>query len=315
MGKGEGRILSMERVMEGIRGREIHIPRLISIHAVSEWLRRNGLYGLGIAMTSLVILVAILAPILSPHDPIFQDAKIRLKPPAWAEGGSREYPLGTDQLGRDILSRLLYGARVSLIVGTIAVFLSGTVGVVLGLVSGYLEGRVDTLIMGVADAQLAFPGVLLAIAVIAVLGPSFRNLLIVLTVSGWVGFARLVRGTTLSVKQVDFVLASRSVGATDIRIIFHHILPHVITPVLAIANIRVCMMILAESSLSFLGLGVQPPTPTWGSMISDGRVYIWQAPWLSIFPGLAIVFTVLGFTYLGDWLRVVLDPKYRGRGR
>ena len=277
---------------------------------VLAWARRNILHSLGIAMTTLVVLVAILAPLLSPHDPTLQDAKIRLSPPIWAEEGSPEFPLGTDQLGRDLLSRIFFGARISLIVSICAVLLAGMFGVILGLISGYLEGRAETLIMGIADAQLAFPSVLLAIAIIAILGPSFTNVLLVLTISGWVIFARLVRGTSLSVKQTDFILASRSVGAPDQRIIFRHILPHVITPVIAVANIQVGQMILAESALSFLGLGVQPPTPTWGGMISDGRVYIWQAPWLSIFPGLAIVFTVLGITYLGDWLRVSLDPKY-----
>ncbi len=277
---------------------------------VLAWARRNILHSLGIAMTTVVVLVAILAPLLSPHDPTLQDAKIRLSPPIWAEEGSPDFPLGTDQLGRDLLSRIFFGARISLIVSICAVLLAGMFGVILGLISGYLEGSAETLIMGIADAQLAFPSVLLAIAIIAILGPSFTNVLLVLTISGWVIFARLVRGTTLSVKQTDFILASRSVGTPGQRIIFRHILPHVITPVIAVANIQVGQMILAESALSFLGLGVQPPTPTWGGMISDGRVYIWQAPWLSIFPGLAIVFTVLGITYLGDWLRVSLDPKY-----
>lgn len=277
---------------------------------VLSWASRNVLHSLGIAMTLLVILVALLAPLISPHDPTLQDSKIRLSPPAWADEGSAEFLLGADNLGRDLLSRVFFGARISLIVSICAVLLAGLFGVVLGLLSGYLEGRLETLIMGVADAQLAFPSVLLAIAIIAVLGPSFGNVLLVLTISGWVIFARLVRGTTLSVKQTDFILASRSVGAPDYLIIFRHILPHVVTPVIAVANIQVGQMILAESALSFLGLGVQPPTPTWGGMISDGRVYIWQAPWLSIFPGMAIVFTVLGITYLGDWLRIVLDPKY-----
>ena len=264
-------------------------------------------------MTLLVVLVAILAPVLSPQDPTLQDAKIRLKAPMWAEDGSSEFPLGTDQLGRDLLSRIFFGARISLIVAVCAVFLAGMFGVILGLISGYLEGRIETFIMGIADAQLAFPSILLAVAIIVVLGPSFTNVLLVLTISGWVIFARLVRGTTLSVKQTDFVLASRSLGASDTRIIFQHILPHVITPVIAVANIQLGQMILAESALSFLGLGVQPPIPTWGGMVGDGRVYIWQAPWLSVFPGLAIVFTVLGITYLGDLIRVTLDPKYARR--
>ena len=301
--------MAVERPMANVIPERGNARRL-TLRFVLSWASRNVLHSLGITMTVLVILVALLAPLLSPHDPTLQDAKIRLDPPLWAEEGNREFPLGTDHLGRDLLSRIFFGARISLIVSICAVLLAGLFGVALGLISGYLEGRVETLIMGVADAQLAFPSVLLAIAIISVLGPSFANVLLVLTISGWVIFARLVRGTTLSVKQADFILASRSVGAPDHRIIFRHILPHVVTPVIAVANIQVGQMILAESALSFLGLGVQPPTPTWGGMISDGRVYMWQAPWLSVFPGLAIVFTVLGITYLGDWLRVVLDPKY-----
>lgn len=270
------------------------------------------MYFLGAVMVSVVVLAGILAPVLAPHDPVLQDTPMRLTPPVWSEGGSREYLLGTDQLGRDMVSRLLYGARISLFIAAIAVALSGSVGLVLGLISGQLGGRVDTLIMGVADAQLAFPSVLLAIAIVAVLGTSFQNLVLVLTISGWVGFARIARGTALSVKQKDFVLAARAVGAGDGRIMFRHILPQVITSIVAIANIRLTMTILAESALSFLGLGVQPPTATWGSMVSDGRGYIWNAPWICIFPGLAIIWTVLGFTYLGEWVRIKLDPKYRG---
>ena len=301
--------MAVERAAEDVFP-ERRLSRRKGLAFVLSWARQHVLHSLGITMTALVVAVALLAPLISPHDPTLQDSKIRLSPPAWAEEGSAEFPLGADNLGRDLLSRIFYGARVSLIVGICAVLLAGLFGVVLGLLSGYLEGRFETLIMGIADAQLAFPSVLLAIAIIAILGPSFGNVLLVLTISGWVIFARLVRGTTLSVKQTDFILASRSVGAPDYRIIFRHILPHVVTPVIAVANIQVGQMILAESALSFLGLGVQPPTPTWGGMISDGRVYIWQAPWLSVFPGMAIVFTVLGITYLGDWLRIVLDPKY-----
>jgi len=301
--------MAVERAAEDVFP-EGRLYRRRGLAFVLSWARQHVLHSLGITMTALVVAVALLAPLISPHDPTLQDSKIRLSPPAWAEEGSAEFPLGADNLGRDLLSRIFYGARVSLIVGICAVLLAGLFGVVLGLLSGYLEGRFETLIMGIADAQLAFPSVLLAIAIIAILGPSFGNVLLVLTISGWVIFARLVRGTTLSVKQTDFILASRSVGAPDYRIIFRHILPHVVTPVIAVANIQVGQMILAESALSFLGLGVQPPTPTWGGMISDGRVYIWQAPWLSVFPGMAIVFTVLGITYLGDWLRIVLDPKY-----
>ena len=302
----------MHGLKKDLPGRGKRRPRVISFNAIYKRVRRNGMYFLGAVMASLVILAGILAPVLAPHDPIMQDTKMRLTPPVWAEGGTREYLLGTDQLGRDVVSRLLYGARISLIVATIAVFLSGSVGLVLGLVSGHLGGRIDTLIMGVADAQLAFPSVLLAIAIVSVLGTSFQNLLLVLTISGWVGFARIARGTALSVKQKDFVLAARSVGAGDGRIIFRHILPQVITSIVAVTNIRLTMTILAESALSFLGLGVQPPTATWGSMVSDGRGYIWNAPWICIFPGLAITWTVLGFTYLGEWVRVTLDPKYRG---
>jgi ABC-type dipeptide/oligopeptide/nickel transport system permease subunit len=271
------------------------------------------MYAVGTLIIVTVVFAAVFAPILAPHDPTLQNSPKRLLPPVWVAGGDATYPFGTDQLGRDVLSRLLYGARISLAVGVAASIVAAVVGVLLGLTAGFREGPIDTVIMGIVDTQMAFPFILLAIAVMAFLGSSLINVIVVLVISNWVVFARLVRGAVLSVKHSEFVLAARTLGASNIRIVFRHILPQLVAPIIVMTNIQVAQMILAESSLSFLGLGVQPPTPTWGGILSDSRRYMAQSAWLSIFPGLAIVFTVLGVIYLGDLIRVTLDPKYRGR--
>lgn len=254
----------------------------------------------------------ICAPWLAPHDPVAQDVRIRLQPPVWVEGGTWKHFLGSDPLGRDVFSRLIYGSRVSLMVAVFSVLIGGLVGVTMGLVSGYIGGAYDIVIMGIADAQLAFPFLLLALAVMAAFGPGITNVIIVLALDGWVVFGRLVRGITLSVRERDFVEAARASGAGPIRTMRVHILPHVLSPVIVLANLQLGYMILTEAALSFLGVGINPPTPTWGNMISDGRNYIWEDPWLSVIPGVVLVLSVLGFTYFGDWLRVRLDPKYRG---
>ncbi len=271
----------------------------------------KALHLLGVLIVLVLIITGLLAPWLAPKDPLAQDVRTRLRPPVWGRGGTWVHPLGTDQLGRDVLSRLIYGSRVSLLVGFFSVIIGGAIGLITGLSSGYLGGAYDTVIMGVADAQLAFPFILLALAIMAALGPGLTNVIIVLSISGWVVFARLVRGITLSAKEKDFVEAARAVGAGPVRIIGVHVLPQVLSPVIVLANLQLGYLILAEAALSFLGIGINPPTPTWGNMISDGRNYIWEAPWLSVLPGIALVLTVLGFTYFGDWMRVRLDPKYR----
>jgi peptide/nickel transport system permease protein len=271
--------------------------------------RRTALFGL--VVVAAVALAALLAPVLAPFDPVAQDLGQRLRPPGWAGPGSRAHWLGTDHLGRDILGRILFGARIALVVGLAAVVIAGTLGLAIGLVSGYFGGRVDDLFMRLADIQLAFPFILLALAVIGVLGPSLRNIIAVVGVSGWVAYARIVRGEVLSLREREFVQAARAVGSPPARIIVRHIVPNAFTPWLVIATLDMARVITVESALSFLGLGVPPPTPTWGAMLADGRVYMSTAWWLATFPGLAILVTVLGINLLGDGLRDTLDPRLK----
>jgi peptide/nickel transport system permease protein len=252
---------------------------------------------------------AILAPLIVPSDPTAQEITLRLKPPGWRTPDGRTYLLGTDHLGRDILSRLIFGARISLIIGFSAVAIAGTLGTLIGLVAGYRGGRVDDLCMRLTDTMLAMPFILLALAVIAVLGPSLRNIIFVLGITSWVSYARVVRGEVLTLRTREFIVAARALGSGGRRIVFGHLLPNVLTPVIVIATLEVARMVILESALSFLGLGVQPPTPTWGGMLADGRAYLSSAWWLATLPGLSIMLTVLGINLLGDWLRDVLDPR------
>jgi peptide/nickel transport system permease protein len=270
---------------------------------------RDRLAMLGVTCIACTILAAVLAPLLSPADPFHNSLLDRLTPPMWAAGGTLRYPLGTDTLGRDVLTRLLYGARVSLLIGLSAVVLAGAVGVGLGLVSGYYGGRVDDVLMRLGDIQLAFPILVLAIAILAVLGASLANVIVVLGLSGWVTYARIVRGETLSLTQREFVEAARGIGVPDHLILWRHILPSVLPPVTVVATFSVARIIIAEASLSFLGLGVPPPMPSWGAMLDEGRNYITTGWWLAMFPGLAIFLLVLGINLVGDWLRDVLDPR------
>jgi peptide/nickel transport system permease protein len=271
--------------------------------------RRTALFGL--VVVAAVALAALAAPALAPFDPVAQDIGQRLKPPGWAAPDGRAHWLGTDHLGRDILGRILFGARIALVVGLAAVAIAGTLGLAIGLVSGYFGGRVDDLFMRLADIQLAFPFILLALAVIGVLGPSLRNIIAVVGVSGWVVYARIVRGEVLSLREREFVQAARAVGSTPARVIMRHVVPNAFTPWLVIATLDMARVIIVESALSFLGLGVPPPTPTWGGMLADGRVYMSTAWWLATFPGLAILVTVLGINLLGDGLRDTLDPRLK----
>ncbi len=273
-------------------------------------MRRRPLWLWG-SLGALVGLAAasILAPLLVPYGPNDGDIALRLAPPAWAPGGSPAHPLGTDQLGRDMLARLLYAGRISLAVGVLAVIVSGAIGVTVGLAGGYFGGLLDSAAMRVADMQLAIPFLALAILVSAVLGPGVRNVVIVLGISGWVLYARIVRASTLVVREQEFVLAARALGATTRRILTRTILPNILGPVLVIATFSVSQMIITESSLSFLGLGVPPATPTWGTMLNDARDYLTVAWWIPTFPGLAITLTVLAVNLLGDWLRDRWDPR------
>ena len=251
------------------------------------------------------VVLAAAAPALAPGDPIKNALLDRLTPPTWG----REHPLGTDTLGRDVASRLLHGARVSLLVGFSAVLLAGGVGVALGLVSGWYRGWLDDLLMRLGDVQLAFPVLVLAVAVLAVLGASLLNLILVLGVTGWITYARIVRGEVLTLRERDFVAAARALGASDAWIVRRHLLPNVLPPVTVVATFSVARTIIAEASLSFLGLGVPAPEPSWGAMLDEGRNYITTGWWLALFPGLAILLLVLGINLVGDWLRDVLDPR------
>jgi peptide/nickel transport system permease protein len=272
-------------------------------------LMRNKAALIGLLILLGVACSAVLAPLIVPFDPIAQEITLRLKPPGWERPDGRTYLLGTDHLGRDILGRLIFGARISLIIGFSAVAIAGTLGTLIGLVAGYRGGRVDELCMRLTDTMLAMPFILLALAVIAVLGPSLRNIIFVLGITSWVSYARVVRGEVLTLRTRDFVEAAKALGGSGVRIVLGHLLPNVLTPVIVIATLEMARMVILESALSFLGLGVQPPTPTWGGMLADGRAYLSSAWWLATLPGLSIMLTVLGINLLGDWLRDVLDPR------
>ncbi|HET9923596.1 MAG TPA: ABC transporter permease [Methylomirabilota bacterium] len=271
--------------------------------------RRTALFGLLVVLG--VILAAVLAPLFAPFDPLEQDIGQRLREPGWQDAQGRVHALGTDHLGRDILSRIVYGSRIALVVGLAAVLISGVLGMVIGLVAGYFGGRVDDFLMRLADVQLAFPFILLAIAVIGVLGPSLRNIIVVIGVSSWVVYARVVRGEVLSIREREYVQAAVALGSRHGRVLRQHVLPNTFTPWLVVATLDMARVIVIESALSFLGLGVQPPTPTWGGMLADGRVYLSTAWWLATFPGLAILITVLGINLFGDGLRDTLDPRLK----
>jgi len=270
-------------------------------------MRRDPVFWLSAAALGLILLAAVFAERLAPYGPNEQDILKRLQPP-----GTPGHVLGTDEVGRDILSRLIHGARISLLIGVIAVGVSCPLGVLVGLVAGYAGRRTDDVLMHITDIQLAIPTILLAIAVVAVLGPGLPNVIITLSVTGWTLYARLVRGQTMTVKTRDFVQAARANGAGDTRIVLRHVLPNVFSPVIVVAVFAVANMIVLEATLSFLGLGVEPSVVTWGRMLNGGRLYLSTAWWLTAFPGLAIFVTVLAVNLLGDHLRDWLDPRLRG---
>jgi peptide/nickel transport system permease protein len=262
-------------------------------------------------LTFLLVIPALLAPVVAPYDPLQGSLSKRLKPPVWQEGGTTDHLLGTDKLGRDMLSRIIHGSRVSLMVSLVAIFVGGTIGTVLGLMSGYFGGWLDSLLMRMVDISLSLPTILLALVLVAAVGPSFGTVIGVLVVILWARYARLVRGETLSVKQRDFIARARVAGASHTRIMARYILPNVVNSLIVLATLQVGYVILLESALSFLGAGLPRPTPAWGLMIADGRELIVTAWWVSMFPGLAIMLTVLALNLLGDWLRDHLDPKLR----
>lgn len=260
---------------------------------------------LAVAVLGLFVFIGIFAPLGAPQDPNAQDLAARLQPPL-----SEGHVLGTDGLGRDVLSRLIHGTRISLVVGFTAVLLSAALGIVVGLVSGYVGGWIDSLFMRIVDAWLAFPFLLLAIAIVAVLGRGLNNIVIALVVTGWVLYARLVRGETLSLREREFVLSAKGLGANPLSIMFRHILPNCMAPILVVATLEIGVVIVTEASLSFLGLGAGASEPSWGGMLADGRAYLTRAWWLATLPGLAIFVIVLAVNILGDGLRDALDPRH-----
>ena len=266
--------------------------------------------------TSLIIIgamvfMAVFAPVLTPHSPIDQSLADKLKPPFWEEGGSTKYLLGTDIFGRDLLTRLFYGARVSLIVSALALGVGGGVGLLIGIVSGYVGGRVDSFLMRLVDAAFAFPAILFALLLAVTMGQGLNTLVIAISLLLWAGFARVVRGEVLALKQRDFVALAKVHGCSPARIMLTHILPNVFNTFMVLVTLNIGVVIVAEASLSFLGAGIPPPTPSWGLMVAEGRGKITSAWWLSLIPGIAITLVVLAFNLFGDWLRDRLDPKLR----
>jgi peptide/nickel transport system permease protein len=266
----------------------------------------------GLGFVGLLILVAVAAPLIAPQDPTRQSLRGRLGAPTLEGSDGRAHLLGTDHLGRDVLSRVIHGSRVSLLVGFAAVLVGGLLGSAAGILAGFSRGRLDAVIMTVADAQLAFPFILLAIGIIAVLGPSFPTLVVVIGLSGWVSYARILRSQVLVVRSREFVESIHALGGSLGRIVLRHVLPNVLSSIVVIATLELARAIVLEATLSFLGLGIQPPTPSWGGMVHEGREYLESAWWISTFPGLVLMITSIVVSRTGDWLRDVLDPTLRG---
>jgi peptide/nickel transport system permease protein len=273
------------------------------------WRLRGGLAGA--VVFALIVVAALLAPWLAPHNPYVGRVIDRLLPPVWMDGGAQGYLLGTDQIGRDVLSRLIYGGRVSLGIAVLAVFVAGTVGLSLGVLAGFYRGWLDWTISAAVDVMLTFPFVLLALATIAVLGPSIRNVVIVLGVTGWPIYTRVVRAEVVRLKALEFTVAARAIGLTNVRIVLRHIVPNLLSAVIVIASLDVARFIIVEAFLSYLGLGVQPPIPSWGGMLGDFRPFMFDRWWLPTFPGMAIFITALAVNLVGDGLRDYLDPQSR----
>lgn len=280
--------------------------------SLKRWLRlllRSKTGTVGLLIVVIACLIAILAPIIAPYPPQEINPANMLKPPFWMENGSMENILGTDNLGRDILSRIIYGSQISILVGVMSVVVAGFIGVTIGLISGYFGGIIDNILMRLVDSFLAIPTILFALVILTVFDSGVFTLIIVLGITNWVNYARLVRGEVLTLKERDYVKAAHSIGVSNFKIIVRHLLPNVISSFIVISTLSVATTIILEASLSFLGLGVQPPIVSWGSILSDGRDYLSTNWWLATFPGVAITITVLGIIFLGDWLRDVLDPR------
>lgn len=262
-------------------------------------------------LLTIFVFLGIFGKFLTPHDPTWANLSAILLPPSWLEGGTTTYLLGTDPLGRDILSQLIAGANVSLQVGFVVVIIAGTTGTVMALLSGYLGGKVDAVVMRLCEIALSIPYLMVAIVLAAILGPSKENVILILIILGWAGYARVLRGEVLRVREGDFVRLAVIAGCSPVRIMLRHILPNIVNTIIIMSTLQLGIVIIAEASLSFLGLGVPPPTPAWGSMCAEGRNYIFDAWWISFWPGLTIMLVVLSCNFLGDWLRIRLDPKFR----
>ncbi len=265
----------------------------------------------GLICVTIVVIWALFPWLFAPLDPLAQEMDRFLKPPGFVDPEGRVYFLGTDQQGRDILSRIIWGARISLIVGFVAVIVSGCIGVTLGLISGYFGGVIDAVISRIIDSMLSIPFILLAISIVAILGPSLRNVIIAISVRTWIVYARVIRGAVISAKENEYVVGAKAAGCGTPRILLVYLLPNVISSAIVIATLYLGRMIIIEATFSFLGVGVPPPTPTWGGMLADGREYLDTAWWIALFPGLVLMLTVLGVNLLGDWIRDALDPKLK----
>jgi ABC-type dipeptide/oligopeptide/nickel transport system permease subunit len=284
-------------------------PRLAEGSRAWRKIARNPLALLGGVILAVVIGAAVTAPWVAPHDPAKQSLIRRFTPPVWAQGGNANYVLGTDQVGRDIFSRMIHGARISLVVGVLAVVVSVLVGVTLGLISGYHGGRIDVVIMTIVDVTLSFPQLLLALAFVAALGPSLVTIIVVLGLTGWERYARVVRAEVLALREKDFIEAARAIGVSGARVVFRHVMPNTFSSIIVLSTLQVAQAILQEAALSFLGVGSGRAYPTWGQMIALGRDFVSVAWWLPTFPGLAILLTVLAINLVGDRLRDALDPR------
>ena len=301
--------LATERRAQELDG---ELPEQNLLTGLARSLRRQKSAIVGLAILVVVTLTAITAPIISPMSPTANSLSRVLKPPMW-EGEGHVFILGTDHLGRDLLSRIIYGTQVSLIVGFFSVVFSGAIGLFVGLMAGYFGGKVDYLLMRLVAFVLSFPFILLALSTIAILGPSLELIIVMISLRLWTVYARVVRGAVLSLREMEFVVAAVGIGGSHMRVLFRHILPNVLAPVIIIGSLYLGRMIIIEAGLSFLGLGVPPPTPTWGGLMAEGRSYLYVSWWIAAFPCLAITLTALGANLVGDWLRNVLDPRLRVR--
>jgi peptide/nickel transport system permease protein len=294
---------------EPVGGAALALPEVEPRAVRARRSQRLPLFSLGVI--GAFVVVALLAPLIGLSNPQEQSLRKRFRPPVWEERGTWEHPLGTDRLGRDMLSRIIWGARVSLAAGVVTVLLASAFGAAVGLVAGYYGGRVDVALMRFTDATMSFPVILLALILAVTVGPSFTNVVVAIAVILWARYARVIRAQVLTLMQLDFIAQSRIAGAGGWRIITRHLFPNTLNTLVVLVTLQIGYVIIVEASLSFLGAGIPPPTPAWGSMISEGREYVTSAWWASFFPGLAILLVVLAFNLIGDWLRDTLDPKLR----